>query len=298
VASDGTRKPEALGDDFVTFVRLSPDGSKALLEVTDGTGNRDIWIWDFTRGVRTRVTFETRPDRSAVWSPDGREVVYSSLQSGVFQLFRKNPASGQPAVQLTTSPTHKTAMEWSRDGKYVLYIDRAPATNEDVWAVPLDGTSPPFAVISGPGVETNPALSPDGNWLAFESAGSGRPEIYIRRFVGSATIADQPGAQWQISTQGGSRARWSNDGRQLFFVGLNESSIFSATIHATPTGIENDPPHLFTEIPLMLETRSPYDVLGTGAKLLLLERTINQGAPLIVSTDWIGGSNRVSARID
>jgi eukaryotic-like serine/threonine-protein kinase len=289
VASDGTRKPEALGDDFVTFVRLSPDGSKALLEVTDGTGNRDIWIWDFTRGVRTRVTFEARPDRSPVWSPNGREVVYSSLQSGVFQLFRKDPASGQPAVQLTTSPTHKTAMEWTRDGKYVLYIDRAPATNEDVWAVPLDGTRPPFAVISGPGVETNPALSPDGNWLAFESAGAGRPEIYIRRFIGSATIADQPGAQWQISTQGGSRARWSHDGRQLFFVGLNESSIFSSTIHATTTGIENDPPHRFTEIPLMLETRSPYDVLGTGAKLLLLERTINQGAPLMVLTDWIGG---------
>jgi Tol biopolymer transport system component len=179
-------------------------------------------------------------------------------------------------------------MEWSRDGKYVLYIDRAPTTNEDVWAVLLDGRSPPFAVISGPGVETNPALSPDGNWLAFESAGAGRPEIYIRRFVGSATIPDQPGAQWQISTQGGSRARWSSDGRQLFFVGLNESSIFSATIHATTTGIESDPPHLFTEIPLMLETRSPYDVLGTGANLLLLERTINQGAPLIVLTDWTG----------
>ena len=38
----------------------------------------------------------------------------------------------------------------------------------------------------------------------------------------------------------------------------------------------------------MLETRSPYDVLGAGAKLLLLERMINQGAPLIVLTDWIG----------
>jgi Tol biopolymer transport system component len=289
VAADGTRKPETPGDDFVTFVRLSPDGSKALLEVTDGTGNRDIWIRDFTRGVRTRVTFEARPDRTPVWSPNGREVVYSSLQSGVFQLFRKDPASGQPAVQLTTSPTHKAAMDWSRDGKYVLYIDRAPTTNEDVWAVRLDGTSPPFAVISGPGVETNPALSPDGNWLAFESAGSGRPEIYIRRFTGSATKADQPAAEWQISTQGGSRARWSSDGRKLFFIGLNESSIFSATIRATTTGIENDPPRAFTDIPLMLETRSPYDVVGTGANLLLLERTINQGAPLIVLTDWIGG---------
>jgi eukaryotic-like serine/threonine-protein kinase len=289
VASDRTRKPEELGDDFVTFVRLSPDASKALLEVTDGTGNRDIWIWDFTRGARTRVTFEARPDRSPVWSPNGREVVYSSLQSGVFQLFRKDPASGQPAVQLTTSATHKTAMEWSRDGKYLLYIDRAPATNEDVWALPLDGKSLPFVVISGPGVETNPALSPDSKWLAFESAGSGRPEIYVQRFVESATIADQPGARWQISTQGGSRARWSSDGRQLFFVGLNESSVFSATIRATASGIENDPPRLFTEIPLMLETRSPYDVAGTGARLLLLERTINQGAPLIVLTDWIGG---------
>ena len=288
-AADGTRRPENSGDDFVTFVRLSPDASKALLEVTDGTGNRDIWIWDFVRGARTRVTFETRPDRSPVWSPNGREVIYSSLQEGVFQLFRKDPASGQPAVQLTTSATHKTAMEWSRDGRFVFYIDRAAATNEDVWALPLDGKSQPFAVISGPGVETNPALSPDGKWIAFESAAAGRPEIYVQRFVESATVADQPGARWQISTQGGSRARWSSDGHQLFFVGLNESSVFSATIRATASGIENDPPRLFTEIPLMLETRSPYDVAGTGTKLLLLERTINQGAPLIVLTNWMVG---------
>jgi Tol biopolymer transport system component len=289
VSPDGTRQTEALGDQFVTSVRLSPDAAKALVEVTDGTGNRDIWIWDFTRGVRTRVTFESPPDRSPVWSPDGREVVYSSLQSGVFQLFRKDPGSAQPAVQLTTGATHKTAMDWSRDGKYVLYVDRAPATNEDVWAVPLDGKRQPFAVISGPGIETNPALSPDGQWLAFESAGSGRPEIYVQRFVESAAIADQPVARWQISTQGGSRARWSSDGRQLFFVGVNESSVFAATIRATASGIESDPPRLYVEIPLMLETRSPYDVAGTGAKLLLLERTVDQGAPLVVLTNWMGG---------
>jgi len=179
-------------------------------------------------------------------------------------------------------------MDWSRDGKYVLYVDRAPTTNEDVWALPLDGRSP-FAVVTGPGVETNPALSPDGKWLAFESAGAGRPEIYVQPFVESATIADPPRARWQISTEGGSRARWSSDGRKLFFVGLNESSVYVTTIRATESGIENDPPRLFTDIPLMLETRSPFDVAGTGAKLLLLERTIDQGAPLIVLTDWIGG---------
>jgi hypothetical protein len=75
----------------------------------------------------------------------------------------------------------------------------------------------------------------------------------------------------------------------LFFVGLNESSLLSATIRATASGIETDPPRLFTEIPLMLETRSPYDVAGTGARLLVLERTINQGAPLVVLTNWLAG---------
>ena len=102
-------------------------------------------------------------------------------------------------------------------------------------------------------------------------------------------MADQPVARWQISTQGGSRARWSSDGRQLFFVGLNESSVFAATMRATASGIESDPPRLYAEIPLMLETRSPYDVAGTGTKLLLLERTVDQGAPLIVLTNWMGG---------
>ena len=70
---------------------------------------------------------------------------------------------------------------------------------------------------------------------------------------------------------------------------MNESSVFAATMRATASGIESDPPRLYAEIPLMLEARSPYDVAGTGTKLLLLERTVDQGAPLIVLTNWMGG---------
>ena len=64
---------------------------------------------------------------------------------------------------------------------------------------------------------------------------------------------------------------------------------FSAAIRAMPAGIESDPPRVFAEIPLMLDVRAPFDVDGTGARVLVLERSINQGAPLIVQTNWMRG---------
>jgi dipeptidyl aminopeptidase/acylaminoacyl peptidase len=58
-------------------------------------------------------------------------------------------------------------------------------------------------------------VSPDGRWVAYQSLQTGRNEIYVTPFPGG-------GARWQVSGGGGSQARWSPDGRELYFVSADD----------------------------------------------------------------------------
>ena len=179
---DGKRQSETGTEDFYTHVRISPNGSRAAMELADGTGNMDVWTWDFARRVKTRQTFDPKPDRSPTWAPNGHELAFSSLRTGVWQIFRKDVGSGQPEEQLTTGAGDKIVPDWSHDGRYLLFIQIGTTTAEDIWALPLDGDRRPFPVVQTPAIDTNPALSPDGRWVAYESSQSGRPEVLVTHF--------------------------------------------------------------------------------------------------------------------
>jgi Tol biopolymer transport system component len=284
VYADGKRQNETGTDDFYTHVRVSPDGARAALELVDSAGNMDVWTWDFARRVKTRQTFDPTPDRAATWAPNGYELAFASMRTGVWQIFRKDLRTGRPEEQLTTGPGDKIVPNWSRDGRFLVYIQIGAATADDIWALPLEGDRKPFPILQTAVVETNPALSPDGKWLAFESSQFGRPEIFVMRFPESAAAVDANAPRWQISTQGGSRPRWSGDGRALLYVSLDDARVIRANVRAVGPGLESDPPRVFAEIPVMPVARGPFDVAADG-RLLLLERTINSAALSIV-TNW------------
>ena len=67
------------------------------------------------------------------------------------------------------------------------------------------------ALISTEADEQAPAISPDGQWIAYMSNETGRAEIYVQRFL-------QLGSRVTISRGGGGFPLWSPDGRELFHV--------------------------------------------------------------------------------
>jgi hypothetical protein len=87
-----------------------------------------------------------------------------------------------------------------------------------------------------------------------------------------------------VSTQGGSRPRWSGDGRSLTYVSLDDGSLMRAVVRATPQGFESEAPGVLAQIPVMPVARSPFDVAADG-RVLLLERTVDSAA-LSVVTNW------------
>ena len=76
--------------------------------------------------------------------------------------------------------------------------------------------------------ENNPALSPDGRWLAYQSNKTGRSEIYVRPFPvsGQGEIA--------ITAEGATRPVWAGDGSELYYWTVDQRLIVLKAIRITP----------------------------------------------------------------
>jgi Tol biopolymer transport system component len=170
-----------------------------------------------------RFTSDAASEHSAIWSPDGTRIVFSSDRGGFSNLYVK-PATGAGPEQLMPieAPQDVSARllagqspsDWSLDGRYLLYRTQSAKTRYDLWAWPLDGSTKSFPIAQTDADDRDGAFSPDGKWVAFESDESGRFEIYVQRFPG-------PGTKWPISTNGGAQVQWSRDGKELFYVALD-----------------------------------------------------------------------------
>ena len=73
-------------------------------------------------------------------------------------------------------------MDWSRDGKFLLYDDPKGAGGSDMFALPLQGGGEPKGILTTPAEEGMARLSPDGRWIAYISNKSGGFEVYIQPF--------------------------------------------------------------------------------------------------------------------
>jgi serine/threonine protein kinase/Tol biopolymer transport system component len=262
---------------------LSPDGRRLALNRTMN-GNADIWVMDVEQGVLSRFTFDRVLDAYPVWSPDGRRLVFGSNQKGTVDLLEK-AASGIGAEKLLlASPQNKTPLDWSLDGRFLLYRHGRSAPY-DLWALPMDRDGRPFPIVDTNFDERDGQFSPDGRWIAYESDESGRFEIYVQAFP-------EGGGKRQVSTDGGAQVRWRRDGRELFYIGLDGRLI------AVPFGVASDgqtvepstPVRLFaTRIPdgpLQGGFRQQYVVAPDGQRFLINSVIPTPESPITLVLNW------------
>jgi len=233
---------------------ISPQGDRIALQIDAGVN--DIWILDLARGVRTRLTFGPVANTNLVWSPDGKWIAYTSFRNGRSNLFRKQ-SDGSGAEELLVSDEPQIlATDWSHDGKYLIYSRSIPGGVWDAWSLPLEGERKPQLILPH---GLNAHLSPDGHWLAYTSVESGNPEIYVVAFGGGQ-------GKWQVSSNGGTNAHWSADGKELYYVNPTYS------LFAVPVK-ENGGALQFGAADLLVTNWSApqvfYDVTPDGKKILL-----------------------------
>jgi serine/threonine protein kinase len=269
---------------------LSPDGTRLALDRTASSAasnTRDVWLYEFARGVMTRLTTGPGNNDVPVWSPDGRWVAFRSDRDGSQQIYRKETTGTGQDERLTQGPNPKTPLDWSRDGRYILYQEQDSKTAADIWALPLEGDRKPIPILNTPFTEQVARFSPDGKWIAYASNKTGRAEIYIRSFPPSA-------GEWQVSNNGATEPRWRADGKELYYyVGGGTGNIWAAGIRTGAGQVVIDPPH---ELPVPYGRFSGtihYDVMRDGQRFLMIQSPTVAGdesaAALTVVSNWQAG---------
>jgi hypothetical protein len=192
---------------------LSPDGTRVALS-RSRDGNTDIWLHELGRDGFSRFTFDPLPEIVPIWSPDGTQILFAKAGGSAAGLFLKSVtdagAGEKPLVNAPGPTPLAIPLDWSRDGRFVIFRIRDPKNGWDIWAQDLAGTRQPFPIVQTPFDERTAQLSRDSRWMVYESNDSGRFEIYLQPFPG--------GARLPVSTTGGAQPRWRADDREIFYI--------------------------------------------------------------------------------
>ncbi len=267
-------------------LRFSPDGKWIAISQFDAKSrNTDIWRHEIVRSVWTKFTFDPALERWPIWSPDGNMIVFASNRKGRLDLFQRASSGAGTEELLLESGFSKYPSDWSRDGKFIAYHDQDPKTREDVWILPTtprgtSGERKPLVFLQTEFNESRATFSPDGRWISYQSDESGRFEVYIRPFPG-------PGGKWQVSTSGGTRPRWRRDGKELFYLGLDDK-IMSAEIKLGTTTVDvGSVRPLFQFRPFAGGGRDIYDVTGDGQRFLVASPGSEESSsPVTLVVNW------------
>jgi Tol biopolymer transport system component len=237
-------------------VAISRDGSRVAAD-TISVKESKIRILD-SRGTRTLMTLGNSDGAGPTWSPDGKQIYFTSTANGPQEIFvRAADGSGEekPVLKFNKDQYGALFLTVSPDGKSLAYaiIDRA--TGGDIYTLALGGDGKPQPFLHSAANETAPAFSPDGRWLAYESDSSGRKEAYITPYPAG-------GAQYQVSTSGGERPAWRHDGKEIYYrEGL---TIMAVEVNTKASPVEFSSPKALFELASGNLNGRYYDVAPDG----------------------------------
>ncbi len=242
-------------------IHVSPDGTRLAAQIFDGT-NTDIWILEIERDMFTRLTIDEATDRSPLWSPDGKWIVFASERgTSNFNLFRQLADGSGEAERLTTSENIQIPWSISPDGSILVYVENHPKTDADIMYLHLDGEERmPEVFLNTSFAERFPAFSPDGKWIAYGSNESGEFEVYVRPFL-------RPGAKVKISAGRAFVPNWSPDGTEVFY--WNEDKIMAVSVSVQEDAFRAQNPRLLFEVKGNAYS-GPWDVASDGNRFLFL----------------------------
>jgi eukaryotic-like serine/threonine-protein kinase len=260
-------------------VRLSPDGRRIAEDQTGPDGrNNAIWIHEPARGATARLTFDPSAHQAPIWSPNGKQILFSANRSLGFGLFLKNTdgSGSEEDVADLGSATPVNPLDWSRDAKYVLV-----RKGNELWYLSWpDRVAKPL--LQAKWTVRNAQFSPDGRWMAYASNETGGWEIYVSPFLNG-------NGKWQVSSAGGQEPRWRHDGKELFYLSA-DGKMMAVAVKTGASFEASSPVALFQthrRQPVSSQDVFSYDVSRDGQKFLILTKVDEaNAAPLSVLLNW------------
>ena len=281
VDQTGRVEPLAASARAYQFPTVAPDGRRVAVTIRNGN-DTNVWLYDLARRALTPLTTDGKSTGSFAWSPDSRELMFSSAVTGPLNVRRLKIDAPGLSEAVLSGPRSRWASSWLRDGR-VTFMQFSPGTMGDVLLFdPADRSE--TTLVAQPPTEWSGRVSADGQWIAYVSNESGRFEAMVARL-------SEPGRRWQVSLGGGHEVVWSRQGLELYYR-------TDLDVMATKINPNVDPPigavrRLF-ENRYLYEPSGPglanYDVLPDGRFLMIATDDDPNALTLRVVFNWSAGS--------
>jgi serine/threonine-protein kinase len=255
VAPDNAVILEAGGG--LAFDPKNPERFLATIRDPAPTSPAHIWMYDLSRpGTRTRLTTQGFINAWPIWNTEGTRFAFISIREPMGIYAQTPDPAASTTLLLPRRGDLQNPQAWAPDGS-LLFIQLSLKTGFDIAMLDPKGTV--SFLVTTPASELRPHVSSDGQWLAYESDGSGHPEIYVRPFPGE-------GATEIVSSGGGTHPRWVGTRELIYRRGKKVISVAVA-----PKGRRLNPA---AERELFEIDDYPvhYDVSSDGTKFLFLQR--------------------------
>jgi serine/threonine protein kinase len=197
----------------------SPNGHRIAYWGTDEAGLRNILTVPAVGGEAVPVTDDPFVDWNPVWSPDGRQLYFSSDRGGSMNLWRvaideeSGQMQGEPMPVTTGASASRRHISFSKDSSRIAYVERLATSNlHKVDFDPNTGTiaGEPIPITRGSRESSSPDLSPNGEWLVFTSWGK-QEDLFLVRPDGTGL------RQLTDDLHKDRIPRWSPDGKRIAF---------------------------------------------------------------------------------
>ncbi len=247
--------------------RLSPDGKRLVLSAGQ-EGEQNLWIYDIAGKTMNKLTFDPGGQSYPAWTPDGQFIAF---RSGRGLAWTRADGAGKIEALPPGSTGDVYLGSFSPDGKWLAFHQADPRTGEDLWTVSVERTpgglqlGQPKPLLLQEGQQRQPAISPDGHWVAYYSDETGRDEVYVMPFSPEGPAR---GGKRLVSTEGGLDPRWS---RSELFYRTHGGQLMAATYQSNDDTFVAYGPRAWDEKPLMrTPTTGPamFDLAKDGKRMV------------------------------
>jgi len=278
--------PPASGNQVPTW---SPDGTQIAFASTR-TGHPEIWVMNMDGSNPKQLTTAATAGGSNApfWSPDGTKILFASDRSGSPQVYSMNPDGGG-ALQLTfpdgSDYPASNVPVFSPDGTKIAFWSGIESKYGQVWVMNADGSNRKvLSSCTPPSNCDNPAWSPDGAQIIFETDRDGPVETWVMNAHGT----DQH--QLLSFPYGAGRLPWQpapSSASQIVFMTPTNGGVF-------PPGTNNIP----WEIVVMNLDGSGRRQLTTDGKFKFLPHFSPDGSKIVYAEYAVGGYGNPNAQPD
>lgn len=262
--------------------RFSPDGKTIAVDINDSDG-RDVWTLSVDSGNLKRATF-LRDAHDAAWMPDGKTITYTSYRLGELGIYRSKPGANSTPDSLFTAQPLAYSGEWLRDGSGIVTVasNLRSRSGLDIALIGDSGRGPIVPILADQFETRFPAVSHDGQWLAYVSNASGRDEVYVRPW-------NRQGIPWKISSAGGTEPVWGADASTLFYRETRTHFLMYASLVLSPNRVLVPVKQALFPIDAMIPgfTHANFDLSPDGQTLVMVFRSPPAGVKVVTNVPEI-----------